>query len=141
MKSELVYKIECETCEKVGKKGIYIGESSRNGRSRSEEHIKDSLAATEKGILNSIILRHGMEQHDGDEIACKMTSLMNFQHDALARRVAINEVLDESLINTKMEYIQPGDIVASYNKTGRVKENERPKPPEEVMMKVLERNI
>ena len=40
-----------------------------------------------------------------------------------------------------MGYIQPGDIVASYNKTGRVKENERPKPPEEVIKKVLERNI
>ena len=51
----------------------------------------------------------------------------------LCEALTINEVLDEALINNKMEYIQPGYIVASYNKTGRVKENERPKPPEEVI--------
>ena len=74
-KNEVIYQISCVTCEKEKKRRVYIGESHRNGISRSEEHMRDTKATKEEQIKKSVMLRHDMEEHSGEEAEYRMKVL------------------------------------------------------------------
>ena len=62
-KSEIVYKMECKECPNGT--GVYIGESHRNGYSRSKEHLADAKSSVLETREKSVILRHSNEKHAG----------------------------------------------------------------------------
>ena len=53
--NEIVYEITCKQCDNV-----YIGESSRNGHTRSIEHMEQMLRNDE----SSVLMRHRREKHN-----------------------------------------------------------------------------
>ena len=121
-KNEILYQLECKECIKQGNKGIYYGESSRNGASRGEEHQRDSQSTRDETIKKSIMHRHSMKVHNGEETEYKRKVLKSFQKEALGRQageaVLIREEQPENLINSKKEFCQTNDIVATFHKIG-----------------------
>ena len=65
----IVYDITCKNC---GDK--YVGETSRNGHTRSTEHVKDSKSKNKQQREKSVILRHMNEKHDGNKVDFEMES-------------------------------------------------------------------
>ena len=131
--NEIVYSILCQEC-----KDRYVGETSRNGHSRSIEHIKNSKSENTKQREKSVLLRHREEKHEGKEVSFEMKILSTHQHDALGRQcgeaVWIKETHPNKRINNKEEYHQPGDVEIVYNKNDhelktksklKTKENEK----------------
>ena len=55
---EIVYEIVCQAC-----KAKYFGESARNARSRSVEHVMKSQSTNEKVREKSFIFNHLAEHH------------------------------------------------------------------------------
>ena len=105
-KNEIVYAIHCKEC-----KDQYIGETCRNGRTRSIEHVEDSQSNNVEKREKSILLRHMSEKHSGQKVDFDMKIVRSYQHDALSRQCAeavfIKNVNPEKRINNKTEYNQP----------------------------------
>ena len=111
----ITYQIICKDC-----KDTYSGETSRNGHSRSIEHVTDAESNNEEEREKSVLLRHMKEKHNGDKVDFDMKVIKSYQHDPLARQCAeavlIKNVKPEKRINNKTEYHQPGDVEARYEK-------------------------
>ena len=77
------YTVECGTCRLNGVRRIYIGESSRSGHQRGNEHLKD----IEDGNIKHPMVQHFFEEHCGrrQEIVMKIVSK---HQTALDRQVA-----------------------------------------------------
>ena len=133
-KNEILYELICQKCttEKRLKIGKYRGETHRNAKTRSEEHIRDSKYDTEKSKQDSIIKRHSIYEHNSEPIEFKMKIMKSFQKDPLGRQVAegikIREMDEEEQINNKKEWTQPMEVIAIYRKHGQ-------KDPENKMTK------
>ena len=82
-KTEIVYVIQCKECNDQ-----YIGETSRNGHTRSIEHVEDSESNNEEKREKSILLRHMNEKHSGQKVDFDMKIVRSYQHDALSRQCA-----------------------------------------------------
>ena len=69
-KREVVYKIQCKTCK--GKKGVYIGETSRSIKERLNEHY----TKINNMDSSSVFIQHMKEEHGGliQELEVKIIS-------------------------------------------------------------------
>ena len=116
--NEIVYSIICKECG-----DRYTGETSRNGHSRSIEHVKDAKSENKKQKEKSVMLRHREEKHGGEEVPFAMKVVSSHQHDALGRQCAesvwIKEADPNKRINNKEEYHQPGDVEVIYHKNDK----------------------
>ena len=114
-KNEIVYEITCKQC-----KDRYIGETARNGHTRSIEHINDSESNNVEEMERSVLLRHINEKHLGEKVEFEMKVIKSYQHDPLAIQCAeavwIRNVNPSKRINNKKEYHQPGDVEIVYEK-------------------------
>ena len=94
--NEIVYEITCKQCGNV-----YIGESSRNGHTRSIEHMEQMLRNDE----SSVLMRHRREKHNGDEVEFEMSIISSYRHDPMSRQCAeangIRNTDPEKRINNK----------------------------------------
>ena len=121
--SDVVYKMMCTKCW-----AEYVGETNRNGLSRSTEHIRDSQSKNKDIREKSVILRHIKEAHDGDDsdVDFQMKIISSHMNNPLERQATeayhIRNLDPETRINNKSEFHQPGDIIAEYN------QNKRPCP-------------
>ena len=119
MVNEILYKLICKKCWME-----YIGESSRNAHSRSYDHIKDSLAKTiqkdAEGRIKSVIVRHSIEEHDGEIVDFEMKVVKSHQNDPLARQngeaILIREMDPSKKINSKQTWRQPEDVMIKIQK-------------------------
>ena len=126
MVNEILYKMICKTCWME-----YIGESSRNAHSRSADHIKDSLAKTVKtdadGKIKSVIVRHCIEEHNGEIVEFAMEVVKSYQNDPTARQngeaILIREMDPEKKINSKQEWRQPEDVLIQVKKNDHNKDD------------------
>ena len=105
-KRNTVYKITCEECEKLGQKGVYIGESARSCYERGKEHLeaRENLKP-DSHMLKHVLLHH--REKDIREVKFKMRSL-KFHKSAFERQiheaVAIQSHREDILMNSKSEY-------------------------------------
>ena len=77
--NEIVYQITCKQCG-----DIYIGESARNGHTRSIDHMQQMQRKEEASVL----WRHRREKHNGEETEFEMKILSSYRHDPLSRQCA-----------------------------------------------------
>ena len=73
-KKNIVYKYTCDLCKEQGKIGAYIGESSRTGFDRGAEHG----AALRKMDVNSPLVEHHLEEHEGQTPSFTMELVQRF---------------------------------------------------------------
>ena len=72
---EIVYQLTCETCKEEGRKKIYIGETHRNGKTRSEEHLRDMNSMNVEVVKKSVVNKHSMEDHGGEQVKMSMKKI------------------------------------------------------------------
>lgn len=115
--SEVVYQIICQKF-----KDWYYGETSRNGCSRSSEHMQDRNLVSEEGRIKSVLSRHEDLKHEGGKMKYDMKLIKKFEHDPLARQLAeailIRGSDTDKCFNSKLEYRQPLDVVPEFKKQG-----------------------
>ena len=96
-KEGITYEMVCCKC---GDK--YIGESGRNARARTKEHLNDLKMKRE----NSVLWRHCREKHNGEigRFECNVRDV--FGQDATLRQIAeaVDIRRDKPEINNKMEW-------------------------------------
>ena len=61
-KDRIDYVSQCQTCRKKRSQRIYLGESSRSGNQRVQEHCKD----IQDGIITHPMVVHFIEEHGGE---------------------------------------------------------------------------
>ena len=94
-----------EECKKTGRKGIYVGESSRSLYERSKEHLKNA----EDFSKGSHIVKHWMSEHpDSSKSPVFSFRIIGRYRDCLTRQVA--EALrimytTDQILNSKNEYM------------------------------------
>ena len=99
----VTYEIRCEEC-----KGIYVGETSRNGYTRGEEH----MTAFRNRSDDSVLWRHVRECHTTPPIpSFQMTITGIYGDDCTLRQVAevvkINKIPAAKLMNSRQEWNHP----------------------------------
>ena len=102
--SNVTYEIECGLCHETDK-SIYVGETSRNLYTRGLEHLKKY----ESGKIDSFLMKHQVEKHDGSAAVCTAKVTNKFK-DCLSRQVAEGVEMrrcQANLMNTKTEWHQP----------------------------------
>ena len=57
---------------------VYFGETFRNGATRSAEHIKDRDATNLLQVKKSVMNKHRVDEHDGENVEFKMQKVQNF---------------------------------------------------------------
>lgn len=99
--SSINYKIECTD---VLCKGIYNGQSSKNGYSRGQEHCDDFKRKGE----NSVMWKHCREKHGGQISKFKMSVRKTNRNDPTKRQITeaiyINKTNPEVCMNDKTEW-------------------------------------
>ena len=98
------YQIECQLCPD-DQKEVYIGESSRNLFTRSQEHVNNFRS----GLQSSFMLKHQNDKHSGEEPNFK-ASVTARTRDCLARQVREAVLIRRSqvpVLNGKSEWHQP----------------------------------
>ena len=138
-------------CEKEKKIRIYTGETFRNGASRSADHIKDKNDTNLLQVKKSVINKHRVEEHDGEDVDFKMKKVASFQNDALGRQclesIFIRNTPEEQRINSKDEFLQPINIVMKATKNGKLRQEEEIFDPlddarkEVIFNRIYEENI
>ena len=100
------YCLYCGTCRDRGKDKYYEGETSRSGRLRGSEHLRDFL--NKKSY--SVLYKHKLSDHADEEITVGMELTGKFK-DALTRQadeaVRIESRNKEELMNSKSEFNHP----------------------------------
>jgi hypothetical protein len=98
--------VERKEGEKAGRKGVYIGESSRSIHERSKEHEKDAEGFSKK----SHIVKHWMECHPEETQQPPFKFMIVKQYrDCMSRQIgeAIQiQRSEDELLNSKCEYLQ-----------------------------------
>ena len=98
------YQLECQLCPGDAM-SVYIGESSRNLFTRTQEHLSNFR----RGEQNSFILKHQASSHQGEEPSYKAVVTANTK-DCLTRQVREAVLLRRSqvpVLNGKSEWHQP----------------------------------
>ena len=98
------YEIECQLCPD-GRKGLYIGETSRNLYTRSREHISNYRT----GLVTSFIVKNQNIAHEGEE-ADYRAKVTASTRDCLTRQVREAVLIRRSqveILNGKSEWHQP----------------------------------
>ena len=105
----VLYCLECELCLKAGTQAWYVGETSRSGFERGEEHNKDGLNASEYLAM----VKHGWDYHqlEDDQVPqFRMRVVRSFrgalQHQ-VAQAIAIEMAKPDILLNSKSEWGYP----------------------------------
>ena len=105
-RSNITYRWDCqyENCNYV-----YLGETAANLYTRSKEHMDDY----KKGRDKSVMLRHQVDVHDGQEARMKVSMINSFK-DSLSRQISESVYIfrteqkgEKKLINGKSEWHQP----------------------------------
>ena len=82
-----------------------------------------------KSKEESVLMRHRLEKHNGEEKEFTMKVVSPFQHDPTSRQCAeaawMRSIAPDKRINNKTEYHQPGDVEISYEKSINEKEKQR----------------
>ena len=103
-KEGINYKFSCIGCESSSLRGIYHGESSKNGFTRGGEHLRE-LDRKDGG---SIMWRHCKEKHGGVIQDFRMDVTGYYRNDAMLRQITeavrINETPQDELVNNKKEW-------------------------------------
>ena len=111
--SAVVYEI---TCRRKDCPATYIGETARNCHIRSKNHIDKAKNKSTKE--ESFMVKHATEVHNTTDLSdmFTMTQKGSFQHNPLGRRCseAIGIKGNIGGMNSKTEYRQPCEIVASF---------------------------
>ena len=97
------YEIECQLCPD-GEKSKYIGESSRNLFTRSQEHVSRYRG----GKITSFMVKHQNSEHQGDEASYK-AKVTASTRDCLTRQVREAVLIRRSqvpVLNSKTEWHQ-----------------------------------
>ena len=98
------YEIECQLCPD-GRKGLYIGETSRNLYTRSKEHV----SRFRSGLVTSFIVKHQNNAHNGEE-ADYRAKVTASTRDCLTRQVKEAVLIrrrNREVLNSKTEWHQP----------------------------------
>ena len=98
------YQLECQLCP-ANAKSVYIGESSRNLYTRTQEHLSNYR----RGEPNSFMRRHQASTHQGEEPSYKAVVTAKTR-DCLTRQVREAVLLRRSevpVLNGKSEWHQP----------------------------------
>ena len=98
------YEIECQLCPEGGK-SVYIGESSRNLYTRSQEH----LSRYRGGKMTSFMFKHQNNVHQGEQ-AMYRAKVTASTRDCLTRQVREAVLIRRSqvpVLNSKTEWHQP----------------------------------
>ena len=98
------YEIECQLCPER-ERGTYIGESSRNLFTRSQEH----LSRYRSGKITSFMVKHQNMEHPGDEASFR-SKVTARTRDCLTRQVREAVLIRRSqvpVLNSKTEWHQP----------------------------------
>ena len=123
-----------------------MGETGRNGMTRSKDHMKDRRSMNPNVRKKSVLWRHEIEKHGGRECKFEMRVLETFNRDPLGRQsmegMMIREADPEKLINNNEEWIQPGDIRAVFGtEDGRIGEGMKERIGGDVMDKITKEII
>ena len=108
-KSNICYTIKCSNCKSKGINREYIGESNRNLFQRIKEH-KDLL---EKGKESSVLLKHVMKDHEGEDkkdIEFEAKVVKSFKTPLsriIYEGVLIAQADENELLNSKKEFFGP----------------------------------
>ena len=108
-RENIVYQGHCLACRDIGKKSIYIGESSRSGYVRGKQHI-EAIREPVKHQTNAFA-RHIMDKHNGNETRFEM-SIVKYNRTPLERQVRegveIVRTKADYMLNSKLDHFQPG---------------------------------
>ena len=105
-RSNITYRWDCEyeNCNYV-----YLGETAANLYTRSKEHMDDYNKRRDK----SVIFRHQIDIHDGQDARMKVSMMKSFK-DSLSRQISESVCIfrteqkgEKKLINGKSEWHQP----------------------------------
>ena len=113
-KDGITYAIECDEC-----KGVYVGESARNGYTRGKEHMQ----AYKNKCKHSIMYRHSKDKHKDFEGKTKFTMKITgiYRNDPTLRQVSegtkIKNTDNKFIINNKTEWNSGGIININIIKT------------------------
>ena len=145
----LVYESSCTLCNpsirqedtQVGRKGVYLGETSRSIHERSKEHQKDASDFS----IKSHQVKHWMNTHPEENIQPPFRiKMIKRYRDCLSRQ--IGEALriyysKDQLLNSKNEYVQNciSRVVANEESWQRRERERKEEEEEEREKEMLER--
>ena len=113
--SAVVYEI---TCKRKDCPATYIGETAKNCHARSKNHIDKAKSKKNSTKEESFMVKHAKEVHNTTDLTnmFTMTQKGSFQHNPLGRRCSEAIGIKGNLggMNSKTEYRQPCEIVASF---------------------------
>ena len=103
MSSGVVYHIECNYAHEEGTY-VYRGRTMKNGYSRGKEHL-DKYRMKHK---DSVLWKHCLEKHDGQNQSFLMKVIDNHKDDAtkvqIKEAIRIREISDELRMNMRNEW-------------------------------------
>ena len=101
------YKWTCKNCERAKKLSVYEGETSRSGRLRGKEHLKDLEKKREKSVL----YKHKLLEHPNEEEVDFKMEVTGVFKDALTRQaneaVRISSRGTTETMNSKGQFNHP----------------------------------
>ena len=104
-KENVTYKITCK--EGCKNKDIYQGESSYNGYTRGNEHLRKYS----NNDPNSMLIQHCQVSHQGEKVNFKMDVTGSYHNDATKRQVTEGLEIERTpvnrLMNSKTEWNTP----------------------------------
>ena len=98
------YEIECQLCPEE-ERSVYIGETSRNLYTRSNEHV----ASYRGGKMTSFMFKHQDSAHQGEQASYR-AKVTASTRDCLTRQVREAVLIRRSqvpVLNSKTEWHQP----------------------------------
>ena len=108
-KENVVYKGECLECEDMGKKSVYIGESSRSAYVRGKQHL-EAIKEHNKHQSNAYA-KHIKDRHEGRKTKFRM-NIITYHNTPLERQVRegveIVRADADVVLNSRLDYFQPG---------------------------------
>ena len=123
------YEIWCRTCAAQGIKSAYIGETGNCANERGAAHWKEYQSKNPETRKKSVLRRHVEDVHEGREegIEFDMKVTDVFKYDATGRQVMEGAKIRESnadhVMNSMLEFHQPGEIVAVFQGARRTFSN------------------
>ena len=124
-KRGIVYRIWCRKCASEGVRSVYIGESGNCSYERGRQHWQDYLSTNVETRNKSVLRRHVESVHNGNEEGVEFEMVVTdiFKNDPMGRQimegVKMREMIVDHIMNSAIEFHQPGEIIPTLEGAGR----------------------
>lgn len=107
-RNNINYEIECQLCP-VGKRPVYIGETSRNLYTRAKEHLSSERRKPGDEEESSFICKHMEEHHKGmqSKLQARVTRTNKDSFSRQIREGVLIRRSNKETMNSKAEWFQP----------------------------------